>query len=67
MSSATARLGAPLTQVTDTRLAARYRQLEKSGRKDYRAGEGTVGAHCSRPDPPVLHGPLRRVDPQDRR
>src|SRR5262249_48234368 len=30
----------PLAQVTGQRLTAHYRQLEKSGRKDHREGEG---------------------------
>ena len=49
----------PLAQLTGTRLTAHYRVLEKSGRKDHKAGEPLVGADGALP----AHDHPRRARP----
>ena len=47
----------PLAQLTGAKLTAHYRVLEKSGRKDYRAGEG-LSARTVRYIHTIIHGVL---------
>jgi integrase len=50
----------PLAQLTGAKLTAHYRQLEKSGRKDYRAGEG-LSARTVRYIHTIVHGVLAQA------
>jgi integrase len=50
----------PLAQLTGTRLTSHYRTLEKSGRKDHRAGEG-LSARTVRYLHTIIHGVLSQA------